>query len=159
MVIAPFLSIILPSLRLAKEAGKRIVCLNNEKQLALAWTIYASENNEKFCSPLPGWTGQEHYKYSWVAWKGTTWPGQPPLWTDDQWNQSITLGAIWPYTETKNVYRCPAGNKHEQITYASFGALGGESRPEYGKILKKTSPLVNPSGRPVNIDVRISLAT
>jgi prepilin-type N-terminal cleavage/methylation domain-containing protein len=75
-IIALLLAVILPSLRLAKEAGKRIVCLNNLKQLSL------------------GWTGGDHRKYSWVAWKGSGWPGQPPLWTDDQWNQSITLGAI-----------------------------------------------------------------
>jgi len=151
-IIALLLSILMPALQLAKEAGKRIVCLNNQKQLSLGWTMYAGENDEKFCSPLPGWAGGQHYKYSWVAWKGSGWPGQPPLWTEDQWNQSITLGAIWPFIETKDAYRCPAGKKHEQITYASFGALGGESRPEFGEILKKTSQLTNPSSRSVYID-------
>ena len=153
-IIALLLSIILPSLRLAKEAGKRIVCLNNEKQLALAWTMYAGENDEKFCSPLPGWFGSDKYKYSWVAWNTITddWPGEPPKWSEDLWHQSITLGALWPYTETKGVYRCPAGNPHEQITYSSFGALGGEPRAEYGKILTKISQLVQPGSRAVYID-------
>jgi prepilin-type N-terminal cleavage/methylation domain-containing protein/prepilin-type processing-associated H-X9-DG protein len=157
-IIALLLSIILPSLRLAKEAGKRIVCLSNEKQLALAWTLYAGDNDEKLCSPLPGWFGNDHQKYSWVAWKAGSanqienWPGQPPLWSDDLWHQSITLGAIWSYVETKGVYRCPAGEKHEQITYASFGALGGEPRTEYGEILKKMSQLVQPGTRSVYID-------
>ena len=101
-IIALLLSIILPSLRLAKEAGKRIVCLNNEKQLVLAWTLYAGDNDEEFCSPSPGWAGPsgKDLKYSWVAWKGSGWPGQPPLWSEDQWNQSITLGAVRPETNT-----------------------------------------------------------
>ena len=92
-IIALLLSIVLPSLRLAKEAGKRMVCLNNERQLALSWTLYAGDNDEKFCSPSPGWSGGSNLKYSWVAWKGSGWPGEPPLWTEDQWHQSITFGA------------------------------------------------------------------
>jgi len=158
-IIALLLSIILPSLRLAKEAGKRVVCLNNQKQLALAWTLYAGDNHEKLCSPAPGWgsaTGSDQ-KYSWVAWKGTGWPAQPPLWTDEQWHQSITLGALWPYTQTKGVYRCPTGREHEQITYASFASLGWmqpiTTEPEkYGEISKKLSQVKQPVTRAVYID-------
>ena len=57
-IIALLLSILMPALQLAKEAGKRVVCLNNQKQLSLGWTMYAGENDEKFCSPLPGWAAR-----------------------------------------------------------------------------------------------------
>ena len=41
------MGILLPALNKAREQGKRIVCMNNLKQLTLAWMNYASSNNDK----------------------------------------------------------------------------------------------------------------
>jgi prepilin-type N-terminal cleavage/methylation domain-containing protein/prepilin-type processing-associated H-X9-DG protein len=46
-IIALLMAILLPALNKAREQGKRAVCLNNLKQLTLAWMNYASANNEK----------------------------------------------------------------------------------------------------------------
>ena len=50
-IIAMLLSILLPSLSRAKESARRSVCSSNLRQLTLAWTAYAMENDEMFCSP------------------------------------------------------------------------------------------------------------
>jgi prepilin-type N-terminal cleavage/methylation domain-containing protein/prepilin-type processing-associated H-X9-DG protein len=46
-IIALLMAVLLPALNRAREQGKRVVCLNNLKQLTLAWMNYASANNEK----------------------------------------------------------------------------------------------------------------
>src|SRR5512139_1368950 len=45
-IIAILAALLLPSLRRAKEKGDGIVCLNNHRQLALAWRMYAEDNND-----------------------------------------------------------------------------------------------------------------
>jgi prepilin-type N-terminal cleavage/methylation domain-containing protein/prepilin-type processing-associated H-X9-DG protein len=47
-IIAILASIMLPALKAAREQGRRIVCMNNEKQTGLATNYYLSDNNEWF---------------------------------------------------------------------------------------------------------------
>jgi len=47
-IIAILASMILPTLSSAKQAGQRMSCLNNEKQLGYANTMYASDNGNFF---------------------------------------------------------------------------------------------------------------
>jgi prepilin-type N-terminal cleavage/methylation domain-containing protein len=45
-IIAILASLLLPTLARAKEAGRKISCANNMKQLALAFTMYTHENED-----------------------------------------------------------------------------------------------------------------
>jgi prepilin-type N-terminal cleavage/methylation domain-containing protein len=47
-IIAILASMLLPALARAKEAGKRIACTNNEKQLALSAIMWVNDNEDKF---------------------------------------------------------------------------------------------------------------
>jgi prepilin-type N-terminal cleavage/methylation domain-containing protein len=47
-IIAILASLLLPSLSMAKQAGMRMACLDNQKQLGYAHTMYASDNNGFF---------------------------------------------------------------------------------------------------------------
>lgn len=46
-VIAILASLLLPALSKAKASGRTAVCLSNKRQLALAWTIYAMDNDDQ----------------------------------------------------------------------------------------------------------------
>src|SRR6266700_5992821 len=45
-IIAILAALLLPALARAKARAQAIVCLNNLKQLQLAWTMYVQENND-----------------------------------------------------------------------------------------------------------------
>src|SRR5438445_12973280 len=47
-IIAILAGMLLPALARAKEAGKRIACVNNVRQLSLAAVMYRDENNVNF---------------------------------------------------------------------------------------------------------------
>src|SRR5688572_4225696 len=47
-IIGILAGMLLPSLGKAKEAGRRMSCVNNLKQLTLALTMYAGDNNGAF---------------------------------------------------------------------------------------------------------------
>jgi prepilin-type N-terminal cleavage/methylation domain-containing protein len=56
-IIAILASMLLPTLSMAKQAGQRMACLDNQKQLGYANTMYASDNSGFFpprSAPIAG---------------------------------------------------------------------------------------------------------
>lgn len=153
VILGVLIAIILPAMRHAKEQGKRVVCLSNQRNLALAWTLYADDNDYYMCSPCPKWYGDDQ-ECSWIYWDVSwSWPRN---WTISQWEQSMRQGVLWDYNQKgAGVYRCPSGQKNELITYAGFASMGWKEpldRPEDGKIYQRISEISCPSKRSVFID-------
>ena len=46
-IISVLASILLPALSKSRDRAQAIICLNNNKQLVLAWHLYASDNEER----------------------------------------------------------------------------------------------------------------
>ena len=65
-IIAILASLLLPALARAKESAKRTSCLNNLKQLSLAWQMYADENENKLPYNKNKW-GQRTGNWPWDA--------------------------------------------------------------------------------------------
>jgi prepilin-type processing-associated H-X9-DG protein len=96
------MSILLPALNRVRELGKRVDCLSNLRQLTLAWTMYAGDNDGKLCSPNTGRNdGPFGVNYNWVA-DGAAldnnWQGGTEL--------AIKEGVLWPYTQSTELYEC-----------------------------------------------------
>jgi prepilin-type N-terminal cleavage/methylation domain-containing protein len=101
-IISILAAMMLPALSKAKQKTQGIYCLNNQKQLAMAWLIYADENNGKLVPNHDGGvTGNDQ---SWVlGWEDWT--------VDHTANTNIQyLGntKISPYIKEVGVYKCPA---------------------------------------------------
>src|SRR5580700_10467704 len=52
-IIAILAALLFPALASAKGRAKRMVCLNNLKQLATAWTVYNGDNAGRLASCVP----------------------------------------------------------------------------------------------------------
>ncbi|MDQ2986597.1 MAG: type II secretion system GspH family protein [Armatimonadota bacterium] len=48
-IVAVLAAILLPVFASAKSAAKRTTCLSNQRQLGLAWQMYAGDNSERAC--------------------------------------------------------------------------------------------------------------
>jgi prepilin-type N-terminal cleavage/methylation domain-containing protein len=100
-IIVILAALLLPVLSQAKEKANRAYCLNNQKQLHLAWQMYADENGGILASN--DWVFRspnvaESSSNSWVT-------GNAGLDTN---TATITGGSIYPYVENVQVYRCPS---------------------------------------------------
>ena len=103
-IIAILAAMLLPALTRARTKAQGIACLNNGKQLTLAWIMYADENNSTF--PPNGNTGNQSLN-TWV--KGVLdWAPDNP----DNTNLTyLTDSLLGPYCKRQTgIYHCPADN-------------------------------------------------
>lgn len=137
-IIALLMSILLPALYRAKEQGKRAVCLNHQRQLAVAWMVYADDYEGKLVN---GWTGDAD------SWAGEVQVG------DDRMTQieAIKAGALFPYCESVRIFKCPTGVRGEVLTYAPSSAMNG-GHESTGPVVKKIAEIRRASERFVFID-------
>lgn len=110
-IIAVLMSVLMPALRFAREQGQRAVCLNNLKQMALAWTLYADDYDGKLVN------ANTHDRDVWVQWERS--------YTEDTKEEAIVNGALYSYCPEKRLYKCPSGIRGEVVTYSIIDAMNG----------------------------------
>jgi prepilin-type N-terminal cleavage/methylation domain-containing protein/prepilin-type processing-associated H-X9-DG protein len=100
-IIAILASLLLPVLSRGKSKGTQIACLNNIRQLQIAWATYSGDHNnvlpENKMTGL-GLLGCVSTTNSWVV-------GNTQASADLDLNRK---GSIYPYTPNPGVYHCPA---------------------------------------------------
>ncbi len=94
---------LLPALAKAKTKGQGIFCMNNTKQLALAWVMYADDNNGALCQNIVGWDITAT-RLSWVL-------GFQDFTANNTQNTNLLMlrqGLLWNYINNASSYKCPA---------------------------------------------------
>ena len=92
-IIAILAALLLPALAGAKARAQSVTCLNNTKQIGLAWIMYADDNS----SLLPN-------AFDWVG-------GGLSFDDNNQANTNISYllnGQLGPYVKTPAIYKCVA---------------------------------------------------
>ena len=104
-IIALLAALLLPALGKAKGAARSIQCMGNLRQLQLAWHLYSDDHNDRLVpnwTLFPNWPTEYRDSYSttnsWVV--GTAW--------NNDSTAGIRQGALWPYTKSEGIYRCPS---------------------------------------------------
>jgi prepilin-type N-terminal cleavage/methylation domain-containing protein/prepilin-type processing-associated H-X9-DG protein len=100
-IIAILMGILMPALQRVREQGKRATCLSNLKQLTLAWTLYADDNDDRIVNGDSGEYGITKHGPYWVK---KDWDSNM---TEKAKQQAIKEGALFPYTQTVKIYKCP----------------------------------------------------
>ena len=112
-IIAILAAMLLPALGRAKTRSQGIGCMNNTRQLQLAWRMYAEDNRDAI--PFGYATAANAKAFAWV-------PSGPPLDLDDSnpsvqgnwdYDNTIKKSPIWPYCgNAKGIWHCPADNSY-----------------------------------------------
>ena len=100
-IIAVLASLLLPALSKAKGMAHRTACLNNLKQLQLAWTIYSGDNNDSLPPNHENYydqAGSRSDSPSWVTGNAFT----------DTTSSNIHRGLLFRYLSADAIYRCPS---------------------------------------------------
>ena len=107
-IIAILAGMLLPALGRAKTKAQGIQCLNNLRQLGLAWVMYPDDNQDR----LPPNNGHRpdgfvaardaHYPQTWAA----GWLDRQPV-PDNTNTLYLQRSHLWPYHQNYDVWRCP----------------------------------------------------
>jgi len=163
-IIAILASMLLPALSHAKSKTQGIYCMNNLRQVTLAWKLYADDNrlfppNED--NQTGGWIR------GWLDYSGSTDN------TNVLYLTVSTYAKLGPYTRSPKVYKCPADAScsrgrigEPRVRSISMSQAIGPDRNNTGnpprgqwlpsptfKVYLKESDVVNPA--PVNLWVMI----
>jgi len=109
-IIAILAAMLLPALSKAKEKAQGIMCLNNGKQLMIAWKMYADDYVDRVANNF----GVQETKNTITAGTFVNWVNNVMDWTgSDQWgnfNPSyVQNGVLAPFlAKNLGVYKCPA---------------------------------------------------
>ena len=98
-IIAILASMLLPALSKAKSKAQGIMCMNNLKQLTLAWMLYADDNNGKL-PPNANGGGARGWVDGWLDFN--------PNNRDNTNIQFLIHSKLGPYNKSAGIYKCPA---------------------------------------------------
>jgi prepilin-type N-terminal cleavage/methylation domain-containing protein/prepilin-type processing-associated H-X9-DG protein len=154
-IIAILAAMLLPALSAAKKKAQGIACLNNGKQLGLAWMMYAGDNNDRLVYNKPFMTTDTN-----------NWAGDVMSWGTDPQNTNVTLlqnSLLGPYSgKNIGIFKCPAdqvpsdaGPRVRSMSMNAFvgylDAAGSPAISPWQQFLKLTS-FKNPTGIYVFLD-------
>jgi len=109
----------MPALNIAREQGKRAVCLSHLRQLTLGWILYAEDYDGK----IPG--ADVNYSTStpdwWVHWPDAGAQDS----TMEDWHIAIREGQLFPYCKNVELFRCSNAPKRYGMTYSIVDSMNG----------------------------------
>ncbi len=166
-IMAVLASLLLAMLSRAKAKGQGTACLNNLRQLMLAWKMYADDNNGKLARNA-AFNGIERYRadtggwiHGWLDYSGNNTDNTNVLKLTGTFDGQMAL--FGRYLPAPLVYKCPAdpstvsigGHIHSRVRSLSMNqALGSGSTaswlpPSTYLVFQRESDIVNPS--PANL--------
>jgi prepilin-type N-terminal cleavage/methylation domain-containing protein len=126
-IIAILAAMLLPALGKAKAKAQGIKCMSNNRQFAIAWTMYSTDNRDFIC-PTAGTANPNDDNWCY---------GRMDLPAEDRDENLIRKGLLWNYVKSLALYKCPADPKI---------SAGGTKLPTLRSM--SVNAWFNPSGSP-----------
>jgi prepilin-type N-terminal cleavage/methylation domain-containing protein/prepilin-type processing-associated H-X9-DG protein len=100
-IIAILAALLLPVVSAAKARAQQTACINNLKQLAVAWQMYANDNDSKLIINLEATGPNGLTNITWSA-------GNMQIPAQATNAQLLQEGILYPYASETALYHCPA---------------------------------------------------
>ncbi len=163
-IIAILAAMLLPALAKAKLRAQSATCLSNQKQIATAWVMYASDSQDRMVNfdTATNGAGDIPWRYQvptspMIFAPGTTLQDKEMLILQEGYKE----GALYQYAPNVNVLHCPADARAKypvvpnpttppgSYAYGSYSGAGGMNGLVYSPDtpLFKQSAVVHPSER------------
>jgi prepilin-type N-terminal cleavage/methylation domain-containing protein len=154
-IIAILAAMLLPSLARAKSKAKGIACLNDHRQLSIAWRLYTEDNRDTLLYASGSITGF-----------------QPGVWMGggldfnggnlSNWDPSVDIykSPMWPYCKSLSIFKCPEDTSYVVVNGTNaprvrtmvmnlylggfYGSGGGVFDDKSWCLFRKQSDLNNP---------------
>lgn len=160
-IIAVLMGVLVPGLRAARESARGSVCLNNQRSLVLAYTMYADENAGRI---VTGFVSRQTLDMPmWV--KPPLTPAgilaQGDATTFEDRRRGIEAGTLFPYIKDYKLFHCPgdgrfrSGSLREQLyrsyiipdVLAAHTGFGEEAnvRARHSRIVMSMNEIKNPA--------------
>ena len=103
-IIAVLAGLLLPALNSAKAKARGIQCLNNLRQVTLAWTLYNHDNNDRLLHASASLRVSIPTR-TWMTGHLDFDPFNPSNWDIEQ---DIKKSPLWPYCgDAPGIFKCP----------------------------------------------------
>ena len=109
-IIAILAALLLPALVKAKLKAQGLQCMNDHRQLCLAWRMYSDDNNDQLLYASGVWPYTAHDPDVWVS----GWMNFDPN-NRSNWDiaQDIEQSPLWYYCgHSAAIWKCPADNSY-----------------------------------------------
>ncbi|HZF02271.1 MAG TPA: prepilin-type N-terminal cleavage/methylation domain-containing protein [Methylomirabilota bacterium] len=161
-IIAILAAMLLPALAKAKLKAQAAACLSDQKQLALAWTMYADDNQGGIINfdTAVNATGDKPWLYAIPNPTPNTIGMSPENKDVAILQEGYKQGGLYQYAPNVNVLHCPADQRFNKpfvanpmnppgsFAYGSYSGAGGMNGFTYESApLKKQSSITHPSQR------------
>ena len=154
-IIAILAGMLLPALTKAKQKAQGIQCMNNHRQLTLAWRLYSEDSGDRLVlASHDGTANNPLNQYAWT-WTEMDFSSNPKNWDI---HADITLRPLWQYNKSPGIYRCPSDNSYVLVNGERkprvrtmsmnffLGGFGGDSPEKSLSLYRKFSEVVG--GKP-----------
>jgi prepilin-type N-terminal cleavage/methylation domain-containing protein/prepilin-type processing-associated H-X9-DG protein len=168
-IIAILAAMLLPALTRAKKKAQGIYCMNNTKQMALAWLMYKDDNADRLVynnANMTGGAGATAWVGGWLSFANdnTDNTNVDLLINHDRYPSAAFLG---PYAKSPTAFRCPADKSQAleggvplpRVRSLSMNNYVGESSSTWGggtkySVCVKYSQIKSPTMMFVFVDER-----
>src|SRR5947208_11653030 len=118
-IIAILAAMLLPALARAKCKAQGIQCMNNHRQLAIAWRMYTEENLDTLLFASGPATNPNNHSNVWCAGSLDFNGGNASNWDP---SVDIMQSPMWPYcNKSLGIWKCPSDT--------SYVTVGGVQKP------------------------------
>ncbi len=126
-IIAVLMAILMPALNIAREQARGVACSTNQKTLALAYIMYASENDGTVCGGLAQHdtvNGVPPWVLPPLDYSGGNLVSMDsgPVTREQRYN-GLREGILYKYVKDVGAYHCPGDNR---ITRGTSRGMGPE---------------------------------